>query len=444
MTEIDTVPYSRDAEEAIVGCVLIDPSILRRVGLTDDDFYIQRLRFIWQSFSRLETAHDAIDILTISHDLERAGKLADIGGFAFLTYLVGLVPTTLNAEDYSRIIKTHKRSRDRIKLAGELARKSYAGENDISDIMTSLAVSAGVGQDARKLREILSDVYDDVSSRAANPSEVWGVPFGFPVLDRFTGGWQDGELTMLSGDSGLGKTYYATQVAMQAASTVPLVFFSMEMGEKSIVRRMLKLSGVDGRKIQTGFMDVADWKTLDAAMAVAQKLPITIDSRKYGLMDLRARCSKLVSEIGVRRVIIDYLLLMDVNAKDEIEKTAKISGFIKSMCNDLGIGVLLIHSLNKSGMDNNDAEKSNMRGSGQVVYDADNVFMLTKFAPDKSNPFEASIMPADHDKIIRLTIKKGRELDFTGGSALYMRKDSTPKFTELDPSDGTFRTDKLP
>jgi replicative DNA helicase len=251
-------------------------------------------------------------------------------------------------------------------------------------------------------------------------------------------------LTMLSGDSGLGKTYFATQIATQAAVSTPLAFFSMEMGEKSIARRMLKLLGVDGRNMQTGYMDTTDWQALDAAMSETQKLPITIDSRKYGLMDLRARCSKMVSEYGVSRVIIDYLLLMDVQAKDEIEKTAKVSGFVKSMCNDLGIGVMLIHSLNKSGMDNSDAKKSSMRGSGQVVYDADNVFMLTKFQPDKTNAYDASIMPSDYDRIIRLTIEKGRELDWSGGSVLYMRKNATPRFTELNPDDNKIQTVKLP
>jgi replicative DNA helicase len=414
---------------------MIDPTIIRKVGLSENDFYLQKIRYIWETFTRLENSRINIDILTVANDMTQAGKLDEVGGNAYLTYLLSAVPTTLNAEHYAQVIIDHRRNRDRIKIASELVKKAYSGNSDISDIMASLANSAGVGQAARNLSDILGDVYDDIAARSANPSDVWGVPFGFGRLDKFTGGWQDGELTMLSGDSGLGKTYYATQIAMQAAANTPVAFFSMEMGEKSIARRMLKLAGVDGRKMQTGFMEPSDWMGLDAAMSDIARLPITIDSRKYGLMDFRARCSKLVSEFGVTRVIVDYLLLMDVQAKDEIEKTAKISGFIKSVCNDLKLGVLLIHSLNKGGMDNNDAEKSNMRGSGQVVYDADNVFILTRFTPDKSNSFEASIMPSDHDRIIRLTIKKGRELDWTGGSVLYMRKDATPKFTELDPEE---------
>jgi replicative DNA helicase len=340
----------------------------------------------------------------------------------------------------SKSLRGHAQKRELVEFAKSLHAQAQNGHN-AEDIareaikqLTPIALSQG--HTFTPLSESLSVIYDEITARAANPSDIWGIPYKYyPRLSKITGGKQKGELIIFAGEPKVGKSWWAIQDAMGTAlDGIPTGMWCGEMKKKQIARRMLQLQGLDGRRSKTGYMEQADWDALNTGVEALEGIPFYQDDKSLHINDVRPILTQLKNEYGVEHVVLDYAYLIGASGKDETERTAVVSREIKSVVTDLDLSCILITSVSKMGMDTSGANsvKSNIRGSGQQIHDADMILMLTKFAPVSDDPNDMTIKPNQYDQYATLHISAGRELDsHVPGGCIHYRRFETPKFDEV-------------
>lgn len=300
--------------------------------------------------------------------------------------------------------------------------------NEITKIPSqSKHVVISIGDTADKVEQMIRE-------RAANPTDVWGIPYAWSYLSTLTGGKQKGEVTLFSAEPKIGKSWWNLQDALQTAiKDTPVFYWCGEMKRTQLMMRFYQLLGVNGRRMKNGQMTSDDWDALTDAKALIMNSPLFIDDSPLMLHELRPMLAKQKAEHGIEQVVIDYAMKILAPGRDEIEQTSNISKEVKSIALDLDLAVTLITSVNKMGMDSKteSASKSNVRGSGQQIHDADVIYIMTKF--NEKYGIDYGIMPNEYDKTISLHIAAGRELDhqIEGGFIPYMREGFTPKFKEL-------------
>jgi len=438
------LPQNTQAECAVIGGVLIDPEKFGELAvfLTANDFYIHRHRWIWEAFTRLQEQHVPLDILIVTEELDRAGQLGEVGGPAYLTALLNQVPTSLHAEAYARMVQTEAVRRRVLTACSRAAQLAFDQSQTAESILFQsaeafglLAATANVGREVEPLAKVLSCEYDALKRRTEDPKEVWGLATGLPKLDKETGGLQTGELTFLAGEPGVGKSWLALTIADYISGDgIPGAFISLEMKKNKIVQRLMAgRSGVRTRSLRSGFLGEEDWLEITRAVAELDQLPLYLDDRSTDCVGLRATLHRLKRERKIQWFMLDYLLKLTDTGKDDTEKTAHISWSLKTMCHDLDLAGVVLHSITKAGMDTTgDPVKAWLRGSGQLLHDADNIFVLTTFSPGKGN------LVTEKDKKSRATLwmKKGREMENSMFNLHLVRKTPSPFFGELELDEG--------
>ncbi|RPH61991.1 MAG: hypothetical protein EHM81_03120, partial [Chloroflexi bacterium] len=274
MLATETVPHSREAEEALLGAVLINPAIFDETGLSAQAFYIHRHQFIWQAFQRLKDKTRSIDNLTVCEELDDMGRLAEIGGPAYLTALLNQVPTTLNADDYAAIVREHHTRRLLLSAANEIARLAYAGEWSVSELLAEAGealrkVSEQVASPEQvvDVSEVASELYDQALQRAelardGKPIASRRIATGLVDVDALLkGGLRPGSLNLVAGRPGQGKSSWMQTVALAAAERGKRVgFFSLEMAREELAARLLSASsGLDANLLSEGLLIDSQW-----------------------------------------------------------------------------------------------------------------------------------------------------------------------------------------
>lgn len=295
----------------------------------------------------------------------------------------------------------------------------------------------------------------EIRERERDPKEVWGINYAWPFISKITGGKQKGELIILAGEPGVGKSWWAHQDALFTAvgnpsrkiQSVPTLIWSGEMQRKQVFRRFFEMLGVPKRAMLTGKMSGTDkvtgemydnWQLFDEAKAIVMNSPIYVSDASLDLKETRELLEREIGNHGIEQVVFDYDWLINAPGSNEIEQSQNISRAMKQIARDLNLSVILISSVNKTGMDstNENVTKSNVSGSGKKLHDADVIYILTKFNESKNK--DMNILPNEYPLISTLHITKGRELDYhlPNGAINYKRQSPNPKFNELrDPSD---------
>lgn len=359
-----------------------------------------------------------------------------------------------------------------VRLAGSMRRKGFSAEAIYQALLVEnntrcvtpappehiLEIAQDIAtryepQDAPKVVTPTPSAYDvievleaDINERTKNPKDVWGIHYAWPFLSIVTGGKQAGELTIVAGEPGAGKSFFTHQDALFSAiggrniPSTPSLIWCGEMKRKQVFRRFFEMLGVPKRHMLSGGMTPDDWQTFNEAKALIMNSPIYVSDMPLDLADVRPLLEREQAEHGIEQVVIDYDWLINAPGKDEIATSQNISRALKIIANDLNLAICLVSSVNKTGMDTTVESLTNVSGSGKKLHDADVVFLFTKFN-DKKNT-DDSIMPADYDRISTLHIKKGRELDYRipNGAIHYIRETPKPTFKELKP----FDKNKLP
>jgi replicative DNA helicase len=390
-------PHSIEAEQAVLGALLIDKTAWDQVAdiVTAEDFYRPDHRLIFESVGELAAAAQPADVVTVSEQLERRGRLTDAGGLAYLGTLAADTPTAANVRSYAHIVRERALLRGLIEAGREIAALGFSDDGrsprDLVDHAEGLVfeiaeqgVRSGVG--AVRVSALLPPLIDKIDEWHSNPDKLRGLATGFTDFDHKTGGLRPGDLIIVAGRPSMGKTTLAVNMAEYAAVSPDtkgsVAIFSMEMPSEQLVTRMLASIGhVPLNSIRSGRISDDDWVRITAATSQLSEARIFIDESP-GLTptDLRARARRLKREHGLDLVVVDYLQLMQVPGTKENRATeiAEISRGLKALAKELAIPVIALSQLNRSVEQRNEKKPvmSDLRESGSLEQDADMILLI--------------------------------------------------------------------
>lgn len=378
--------FNLEAEEALVGSVIINPGIFPNLSVLPEHFKIHRLRYIWEAIIRLYSSQTPIDYITVSDELNRVGKLQDVGGNSYLAQIVNVVPSSLNAEGYAKTIIDLSKRRTWNLLATKIAKIAIDLESDMEksagDVIDGLLQAAAIEGGASHIKKYMEKVLEETLARRADPQDIWGIPTGFIDFDRITGGLQQSEILFISGEPGMGKSIMAAQMGKQMAQAGhPGVIYSLEMPASQVIRRWLSAdSEVTTRNIKSGRVSDREMPKILKQIEEYEQYPLYIsDWPMMTTAGVRADLSRMKAQYGVEWFVLDYAyLLRDGEGLSENDRTGLISSRLKSICRSLNMAGIVIHSLNKMGMNARIPTGDNLRGSGQMFYDTDLILFLIK------------------------------------------------------------------
>ncbi len=409
------VPHSREAEEAVVGAVLINPEAYYDVAqfLDADDFYIHRNKWVWEAFVRLHEQRIPVDLLTLSEELDRSSQLAEVGGSAYLTSLISQVPSSLNAESYGRIVEGHSIRRKMINAANKIASVAYNEASTVDEVMNE-AEKAVFNVSERRLKHdllpisaVLSDYYDRIDDLAKRPNEIHGVPTGFIDLDKLLTGLQPSDLLIIAGRPGQGKTGFMLSIAKNASLTHKkhVAIFSLEMSNEQVVQRLIaQETGIDSQRLRNGQLLEHEWPLFTHAIEVFSDTHIYLDDTPaITPLQLRTKCRRLHMEYGIDLIIIDYLQLMggDTRNDNRVQEVSHISRSLKVLARELNVPVLTGAQLSRAVEQRTDKRPvlSDLRESGSLEQDADIVMFIYRpdqYEKDSDRQNIAQIIVAKH------------------------------------------------
>ncbi len=461
------VPQSREAEEAVIGAVLINPETYYDVAqfLKAEDFYIHRHRWIWEAFTRLHERRIPIDFLTVSEELSQQGQLGEIGGPAYLTSLVNNVPTSLHAEAYGHLVEETAVRRRMLEAANQIAKLAYQEEAGIDTVMDDAEKAIfGISErrmtrDLQTIQQVLSEYYDRIDQLSRRDEEIFGVPTGFIDLDRLLGGLQSSDLLIIAGRPGTGKTAFMLSLAKNAAQTYKknVAIFSLEMSNEQLVQRLISQeTGIDSHRLRTGKLTEDEWPVFTHAIEVLSDTHIFLDDTP-GLtpLQLRTKCRRLHMEFGLDLVVLDYLQLMSSGARSEnrVQEVSYISRNMKILARELNVPVLAAAQLSRAIEQRTDKEPqlSDLRESGcltgeTLVSLADGTFKpiasLVGTQPEVvtlnelrvSNAQASRVWLTGHRPVFRLITRSGRSIRATANHP-FRKLDGWHSLEELQPGD---------
>ena len=391
------VPHSREAEEAVVGAVFINPEVYFDVAqfLNADDFYIHRLRWIWEAFTSLHEQRIPFDLLTVSNELEKKNQLTEIGGPAYLTSLINQVPSSLNAESYGHIVEGYSVRRKMINAANQIASIAYSEKTSVDDVMNEAEKAVfnvserRLKHDLTSIKKVASDFYDRIDDLAKRGDDIVGVPTGFIDLDKMLTGLQPSDLLIIAGRPGQGKTGFLLSIAKNAGLTHKkrVAIFSLEMSNDQVVQRLISQeTGIDSQTMRTGKLKDHEWPLFTHAIEVFSDTKIFLDDTPaITPLQLRTKCRRLHMEYGLDLVIIDYLQLMggDNRTDNRVQEVSHISRSLKVLARELNVPVLAAAQLSRAVEQRTDKRPvlSDLRESGSLEQDADIVMFI--YRPDQ-------------------------------------------------------------
>lgn len=411
-----SAPHAVEAEEALLGCVLINPEAYFDVAglLQPEDFYLHKHRWIWSAFVNLHEQRIPLDFITVSQELERHNQLAEIGGAAYLTRLINTVPTSLHAEAYGRLIEREAIRRRLLEAATQVAKLAYEEERDIGEVVNDaesviFAVSERrLHKELTPIREAINEYFERVRYLHEHQGETLGVPTGFIDLDKLLGGLQQSDLLIIAGRPGSGKTGFMLNIAKNAAQTYKkhVAIFSLEMGNDQLVQRIVSQeTGIDSQRLRLGDLRDHEWSLFAEASQVLSEAPVFLDDTPALTPNqLRAKCRRLDQEYGLDLVIVDYLQLMQGDGRrndNRVQEVSAISRSLKQLARELNVPVLAGAQLSRA-VEQRESKRpvlSDLRESGSLEQDADIVMFIHRpdmYAKEGERTNIAEIIVAKH------------------------------------------------
>jgi len=420
---VDILPHNLKAEEAVIGSICVNPGCVKRLPLSPEDFYSMRNGIIYKAVQEIDRAGKPVDFLTIVEYLETKKQLDNIGGGQYLMEAINASPMSLNVEEYADMVLNSSRRRALIQIFSESVRVAYDKSSDIdtmiSETISKMANKANIKKGAVHISDFVSRVFDQVSERHDNPvpaGGVSGIPSGFKDIDRVTDGFHPGEETIITAEPGLGKSLLAAQMAINmATSGNPGVIYEMEMSGSAVAKRTISwMTGTPTRDMDRGNMK--NWQPFVGAVERLEKIPLFMcEDTRITTATLRADLARLREDRGIKFFVLDYLsLLKDNRGKDDIERTAWLSSEVHGICKDLHLAGLVIHSMNKQGVRENNGSQADLSGSVRVIYDADQIIVM------KRDP--------NIDNQVNLYWSKYREGEIPKAPVSLIKRDGVPAF----------------
>jgi len=388
-----TLPQNIEAEQAVLGGILIDNEAIHQVLeiVEVEDFYRESHRKIFLVFLELYEQNQPIDLVTVCEALQKKQQLEEVGGATFLASLVEVIPTASNIAYYAKIVKEKSILRKLINSATYIINQCVAPtDENIEEILDKAEQTIFEVSEERiqtsyyPLKDVIKSTFQTIQSITQKDSYITGIPTGFFDFDRLTSGFQPSDLIIIAGRPSMGKTAFALNIAANAASKhkIPVGIFSLEMSKEQLTTRMLCAEAkVDSQKLRSGFLAEHDWQLLIEAASVLSEAPIFIDDTPaISVLELRAKARRLKSEHNISLIIIDYLQLMKGKSGNERreQEISEISRSLKALAKELNIPVVALSQLNRKVEDreNKRPRLADLRESGAIEQDADLIAFL--------------------------------------------------------------------
>ena len=385
-------PQNLEAEQSILGAVLIDNEALPKVLeiLDPGDFYKLSHKKIFNAMTDLFDKNEPIDLITLTDQLKRKDELEAIGGLSYLSSLVDMTPTSANIRYHSKIVREKALLRGLIQSAQEISTKVYEDSLDAEDLV-DYAEKAIFNISDKKikasfvtLKDVIKDSFEMIENLYDKKDTITGVPSGFGDLDELTTGFQRGDLIIVGGRPSMGKTAFALNVAQYVGLELrePVAIFSLEMAKEQLAFRMLCAEAlVNSNSIRKGFIKKEDWHKLTSAASNLTGAPIFIDdSSGVTVLELRAKARRLKMEHGLSLIIVDYLQLMRGKGSFERreQEISDISRSLKGLAKELSVPVIAVSQLNRSVEQRRPPTPilADLRESGAIEQDADVILFL--------------------------------------------------------------------
>ena len=388
-------PQNLDAEINALGCAFLNKEALDKVceELTSSMFYDEKNAKIFEVLSSLRNKEIAVDITTVTNELEKSGNgLSTVGGYSYLTEVIDSVATPANINYYINIIFEKFILRTLINKSSNIIEECYDESEDLNTIVENaeksiLEVNSGrMVKEIKPIQEVLVKAQQELEFLAKNGGDVTGVPTGFYDLDKRTTGFHGNELIIIAGRPGMGKSALAINMATNMAVNFKksVALFNLEMGSTQIVNRMLSSVGqINSQKLRTGKLDHTDWKKYNETLSLLADTKFFIDDTPgITVSEIRSKCRRLKnSDKGLDCIIIDYLQLISSSNKYSGQRTnevSEISRDLKKLAMELEVPVIALAQLSRGVEQREDKRPlmSDLKESGSIEQDADIVMFL--------------------------------------------------------------------
>jgi replicative DNA helicase len=409
-----SVPANIEAEEAVLGALIIDTEAISRVStyLRASDFYRERHSTIFAARLDLHDRREPGDFVTLCDELARRGELDNVGGPAYLTSLINAVPSAIHVEHYAHIVERCAIMRRLITAAGDIARIGYENPSDTEQALDKaeqslFAVSQRrISQDFVSLRDALRDYFDQLNYLHEHRGELVGVPTGFHDVDQLTGGLHPSDLIIVAGRPAVGKTAFALSLARNMAVRYghAVAIFSLEMSIEQLTQRFISMeASVDSHRLRSGFVDDLEWRRVSEAFGVLSDAPIFIDDTAgISTAELRMKARRLKAQHDLKAVYVDYLQLMSGRGlENRVQEVSEISRSLKALARELDLPVIALSQLSRAVESRQDHRPmlSDLRESGSIEQDADIVVFVHReelYNPQTEKRNIADLIVAKH------------------------------------------------
>lgn len=437
------LPNSTEAEANVLSAMLLSPDVVDDAisELRPDDFYRPAHRELFCAMVAMNERAIPIDSISVIDYLTSEGKLAAVGGEAYILELVGNTIALANWQHHAEMMRRDTLLRELIKAAGEISALAYDAPLDAKEAVEQAEglvlkiTDREVSNAYRTLTDFMIEAYNEAAEVAAAGGQAHGVPTGYPSLDRLLLGLREGQLIILGARPAVGKTSFALNLALNAAAEGYTVgFFSLEMSGKEIAQRLICAhAAVSISDFRTGRIEPTQWANINEATQELSKLDILIDDTPgTTITEIRAKARRMLHNKEKALIILDYLQLVSPPAGRRAEsravEVAEMSRALKILAKDLGVPVVSLSQLSRAveSRTGKRPQLSDLRESGSIEQDADIVIFLDRSTDEQ----EASRDDRPDMGVTRVIVAKNRSGP-TGDVDLAFVPAST-KFYELD------------
>ncbi|UCD37696.1 MAG: replicative DNA helicase [Fidelibacterota bacterium] len=393
--ELQLPPQNIEAEQAVLGAILMDQKALDRVMslLSPNAFYKEAHNRIYTAMLDLQNVGDPVDTVTLTNKLSKDGSLEKVGGAYYITGLVEALPSAANVEHYALIVREKHVLREVIETGNNLIAEAYQGELEPDELLDSAEHSlfdlqrrAG-GAKMVDIEPILHESLTKLDKQHHDRKHGYtGLPSGFPDLDDMTDGFQPADLVILAGRPSMGKTAFALGIARNTAKMYGhrVGLFSMEMSDYQVALRLMTAEAkIDSHSLRRRRLGSQDWPKISKAAGELSELPIYIDDTAgLNILELRSRIRRLKADYGIEMAIIDYLQLLAGHGRAESrqQEISEMTRSLKGLAKELNIVILVLSQLSRAPEQRPGKDKkpimSDLRESGAIEQDADVILFL--------------------------------------------------------------------
>jgi replicative DNA helicase len=412
---LNVQPHSDEAEQAVVGSMLSDKEAVNKAfekKLDAVHFYKKTHSLIFAAMSILDKKNEPIDTVSVVDVLTKNNDLETVGGAFYISGLVDLVPTTAHVARYIKIVMEKAILRNLIYLSNDISKEAFNDSKDVDDILESVQKSIfNITQDRlqkgfEKIDPVLHKTFEDIDRIASHKGSVIGVPTGFSDLDAKTTGFQAGDLVIIAGRPGMGKTSFALNMMRNAAidANKKIGFFSLEMANNQLAMRLLCAEArVDSNLVRSGTLPKSQYRNLSLAVGPLSKAEIHLDDTPaLSILELRAKARRIKNDIDIDMIIVDYLQLMQgpKGVESRQQEIATISRSMKALAKELDIPIVALSQLSRAVEQRTGSKRpqlSDLRESGAIEQDADVVLFLFRpwvYSRDDEDEGKAEIIIA--------------------------------------------------